>query len=216
MCADGSKNKITHNSEFNGIQVTGEMNNYMYDLLNISGNYVTNTKDVTDQITNFGKRTKQTIIYQTYSDCGDRNWKVTNIEDYKLNSKAEVWCLEVETDHSFLLENGIPTGNCMLFDIETVLNGGFEMGNIWYNEPKRLSSVFGVIGDIILCTASQQYGGFTLCEIDKVLSKYAEKSFDKYKQKYMAIGLKQLESCTLALADVKNDFKQGFQEGIQT
>lgn len=52
----------------------------------------------------------------------------------------------------------LDTINCALFDIENVLNGGFEMGNVWYNEPTKLSSAFGVIGDIILCTASQQYG----------------------------------------------------------
>ena len=28
------------------------------------------------------------------------------------------------------------TMNCCLFDVENVLRGGFEMGNLWYNEPK--------------------------------------------------------------------------------
>ena len=28
--------------------------------------------------------------------------------------------------------------NCCLFNVEEVLTGGFEMGNIWYNEPKTL------------------------------------------------------------------------------
>ena len=72
------------------------------------------------------------------------------------------------------------TFNCCLFDIENVLNGGFEMGNIFYNEPKSLDVAFDVIGDIVLSTASQQYGGFTLPEIDKVLEKYAWKSFQTY------------------------------------
>ncbi len=48
--------------------------------------------------------------------------------------------------------------NCCLFDIEKVLSNGFEMGNLWYNEPKTLDTAFDVIGDIILATASQQYG----------------------------------------------------------
>ena len=30
------------------------------------------------------------------------------------------------------------TMNCCLFDVQNVLSGGFEMGNIWYNEPKTL------------------------------------------------------------------------------
>ena len=50
------------------------------------------------------------------------------------------------------------TMNCCLFDVATVLKGGFEMGNIWYNEPKSLDVAFDVIGDITLAAASQQYG----------------------------------------------------------
>lgn len=51
------------------------------------------------------------------------------------------------------------TMNCCLFDVNEVLSGGFEMGNIWYNEPKTLDVAFDVIGDIVLSAASQQYGG---------------------------------------------------------
>ncbi|MEE0374307.1 MAG: anaerobic ribonucleoside-triphosphate reductase, partial [Lachnospiraceae bacterium] len=50
------------------------------------------------------------------------------------------------------------TMNCCLFDVQSVLTGGFEMGNIWYNEPKSLDVAFDVIGDIVLSAASQQYG----------------------------------------------------------
>ena len=55
------------------------------------------------------------------------------------------------------------TMNCCLFDVQNVLKGGFEMGNLWYNEPKSLNVAFDVIGDIVLSAASQQYGGFTIC-----------------------------------------------------
>ena len=51
------------------------------------------------------------------------------------------------------------TMNCCLFNVAEVLSGGFEMGNIWYNEPKTLDVAFDVIGDIVLSAASQQYGG---------------------------------------------------------
>ena len=58
------------------------------------------------------------------------------------------------------------TMNCCLFDVAAVLEGGFEMGNLWYNEPKTLDVAFDVIGDIVLSAASQQYGGFTVPEAD--------------------------------------------------
>ena len=76
------------------------------------------------------------------------------------------------------------TMNCCLFDVETVLKGGFEMGNIWYNKPKSLDVAFDVIGDIVLSAASQQYGGFTVPSVDLILEPYAQKSYDKYIEKY--------------------------------
>ena len=63
----------------------------------------------------------------------------------------------------------LDTMNCCLFDVGSVLKGGFEMGNVWYNEPKTLDTAFDVMGDIILSTAAQQYGGFTVPEVDKIL-----------------------------------------------
>ena len=65
--------------------------------------------------------------------------------------------------------------NCCLFDVQSVLQGGFEMGNLWYNEPKTLDVAFDVIGDIVLSAASQQYGGFTVPSADLILEPYAEK-----------------------------------------
>ena len=81
------------------------------------------------------------------------------------------------------------TMNCCLFDINAVLTGGFEMGNIWYNEPKSLDVAFDVIGDVTLAAASQQYGGFTLPEVDKVLEPYAKKTYDSSYARYLDMGL---------------------------
>lgn len=103
------------------------------------------------------------------------------------------------------------TMNCALFDISKVLSGGFEMGNIWYNEPKSLDVAFDVIGDITLSAASQQYGGFTLPEIDKVLEPYAEKTYKDKKEKYLSLGLSEEVSEEQALKDVEEEFRQGFQ-----
>ena len=159
MCADGELRKPGSLSKFRGIQVTGDFNNDIYDLLNIAGYYVTSMRNLTGQETNYGIRESTTIHYNICStQQGISSWRVSKIEKANLNPKAEVWCLEVEEDHSFLLEGGIPTGNCCLADIKSILTGGFEMGNIWYNEPKSLDVAFDVIGDIVLSAASQQYG----------------------------------------------------------
>ena len=70
--------------------------------------------------------------------------------------------------------------NCCLFDITNVLTNGFEMGNLWYNEPKTLDVGFDVIGDMVFGASAQQYGGFTIPRVDTILAPYAEKSYQMY------------------------------------
>ena len=101
--------------------------------------------------------------------------------------------------------------NCCLFDISTVLKDGFEMGNIWYNEPKTLDVAFDVIGDIVLSASAQQYGGFTVPEVDKVLAPYAQKSYEIYFNDYKEAGVDDLTASKKALQKVQVDFEQGFQ-----
>ena len=125
----------------------------------------------------------------------------------------------------------LDTMNCCLFDVASVLSGGFEMGNVWYNEPKTLDTAFDVMGDIILSTAAQQYGGFTVPEVDKILEPYAEKSYQKYYKEFFEIfdsdidgvyvdafstseHLIEEKACEYATNKVKRDFEQGWQ-GIE-
>ena len=113
----------------------------------------------------------------------------------------------------------LDTMNCCLFDVANVLRGGFEMGNVWYNEPKTLDTAFDVMGDIILSTAAQQYGGFTVPEVDKILAPYAEKSYAKYQEeflKYVDPKWEQAEEKAREYATdkVRRDFDQGWQ-GIE-
>lgn len=113
----------------------------------------------------------------------------------------------------------LDTMNCCLFDVASVLRGGFEMGNVWYNEPKSLDTAFDVMGDIILSTAAQQYGGFTVPEADKILAPYAEKSYEKYRKEFLEYGEESWQGYAekadeYAYNKVKRDFEQGWQ-GIE-
>lgn len=103
------------------------------------------------------------------------------------------------------------TMNCCLFDVTKVLKDGFEMGNLWYNEPKTLDVAFDVIGDIVLSAASQQYGGFTVPSVDLILEPYAEKSYVKFYDRYISMGLSPEKAAEEAHADVLVNFEQGFQ-----
>ena len=103
------------------------------------------------------------------------------------------------------------TMNCCLFDVASVLKGGFEMGNLWYNEPKSLNVAFDVIGDITMAAASQQYGGFTLPEVDKILAPYAQKTYNESYAKYIDMGISPEQAEIQATKDVEKDFHDGFQ-----
>ena len=111
--------------------------------------------------------------------------------------------------------------NCCLFDMANVLKGGFEMGNIWYNEPNTLDVAFDVIGDITFGASAQQYGGFTIPRVDTILAPYAEKSYQKYKQEWYNNFNGNLDehkeewydsrADEYATNKVRREFEQGFQ-----
>lgn len=102
--------------------------------------------------------------------------------------------------------------NCCLFDIGNVLRGGFEMSNVKYTEPTSVLSALQVIGDITLVATAQQFGGFTLAEIDKVLLPYAKKTYDHAFKKYFdQCNMEFDESCAMAMGDLRRELEQGFQ-----
>lgn len=116
----------------------------------------------------------------------------------------------------------LDTMNCCLFDMTSVMTGGFEMGNVWYNEPKTLDVAFDVMSDIAITAAACQYGGFTMPRVDTILAPYAEKSYQRYLQEYHD-NIHELENEGILVGSVENladkyaekkvrrDFEQGFQ-----
>jgi len=105
-----------------------------------------------------------------------------------------------------LLQNSI---NCCLFDVGNVMRGGFEMAGIQYSEPSGVLSALQVVGDITLVASAQQFGGFTVAELDKVLLPYVEKSVAKYQQDAIDFGIKDV--CGYVDKRVDNEIRQGFQ-----
>lgn len=212
LCADGGKDPRSLHRSFRDIQISAneETQKELYDMLNVAGYYVSAVHEVPKE-TNYGTRKLPTKRYCLYQGARERtSWRVVSIED--VNRVEEVWCLQVEDDHSFLLECGIPTGNCCLFDIGNVLRGGFSMSNVDYTEPTSVLSALQVIGDITLVATAQQFGGFTLAEIDKVLLPYAKKTYDNAFKKYFEqCNMEYDESCAMTMGDLRRELEQGFQ-----
>lgn len=119
--------------------------------------------------------------------------------------------------------------NCCLADMGNILSGGFTMGNLDYQEPKTLDVAFDLIADIAMNMAACQYGGYSISNVDKLLGKYAEMSYDKYYKEELNILLENSESLGcwpltdsqerniedkahhIAMSKVKRDYEQGFQ-----
>lgn len=103
--------------------------------------------------------------------------------------------------------------NCCLFDIGNVLRGGFSMSNVDYTEPTSVLSALQVIGDITLVATAQQFGGFSLSQLDMVLLPYCEKTLKKaYKHAKHCFPDSDPSSWDLyARRVLKNELKQGFQ-----
>lgn len=99
--------------------------------------------------------------------------------------------------------------NCCLFDIDTVLTGGFEMSGLKYKEPKSVLSAAQVIGDVTLVATAQIFGGFTLPECDKVLVKYCEKSYEQYLTEAQKYDIPDAEK--YAEEKTIGEMKQGIQ-----
>lgn len=110
------------------------------------------------------------------------------------------------------LSSRLLTSNCCLADIATILRGGFELANIWYNEPKSLEVAFGVLSDITLSASGCQYGGFSIGEIDKVLEPYAEMSLKEFTDRYISLGVPEDKAKEQAWKDLERTAEQGVQQ----
>lgn len=101
--------------------------------------------------------------------------------------------------------------NCCLFNMAYVLEHGYEINGVKITQPKSLDVCFDLIGDTALMAASQQYGGFTIPEIDFITEPYAEMSYEMYLAKYLSMGVDNHIAEVQAYEDVKKDMYAGWQ-----
>ena len=105
--------------------------------------------------------------------------------------------------------------NCNLFDMGNVLREGFELAGIQYKEPGGVQSAFAVAGDVVLSASAQQYGGFTISEVDKLFATYAEKTYEKAYGYYKKETGDESLSARLAYDMTVREVRQGYQ-GFET
>lgn len=140
------------------------------------GYFILNIKDKTGEKTNYAVRgfTKE------YTFIGNANkyyWTVVNIEE---DVKEEVWCLQVENVHSFVLPNGITTGNCLSFPLDKVLAEGFNTRQTDVRPAESINTAFQLVAVLFQLQSLQQFGGVSATHLDWTMVPYVRKSFLKH------------------------------------
>jgi len=120
LSADGKKNHDDSSlSQYCGILASDEYHQKVVEeLFPVAGIFVSSKRDYTGKVTNYGVRKAGTKDYSTFEKISNKTnalFRVSSITEFQ---EEEVWCLEVENDHSFVLASGISTGNCSFLPVE--------------------------------------------------------------------------------------------------
>ena len=112
--------------------------------------------------------------------------------------------------------------NCCLFDMKNVIENNPIINGLQYDDAESIEAYLGILSDVLLEASSQQYGGFTINEIDHVLEDVLETSYNKsitYFKKSLENGLKNDNNLVVANASSYlsmiyfriNDFKSALK-----
>ncbi|MGL4449865.1 MAG: anaerobic ribonucleoside-triphosphate reductase [Sarcina sp.] len=163
-----------------GIQTSDErIKELVLNLSELSGYYVGAIQDLTGTKTNYIESRKNTWLIHFNRRQYRAKWKLT---ESLYIGKMEVWCLEVEDNHSFILSGGIVTGNCCLINWEDCLENGMVIGNAPIEKPKSITTAINLLSQIVAHVSSNCYGGVTLINMTKGLSQYGMKSLEKHRK----------------------------------
>ncbi len=176
-CADGRTPKKNNNSK-----IIQSSNNKVIDFIrqyaDTAGFYITSERDYSGRRTNLATR-GYTISFSFNPDfhC---SYTVKNKEFVR---EDEVWCLQVEDSHNFILEWGIPTGNCELLNLDELLQNGCEINSVWIEKPKSFRTACTVATQVLTHVAGNTYGGCTINLLH--LAKFVDLSRQKIRRQVM-------------------------------
>ena len=149
-----------------------------------------------------------TLIKAPKYDLYDvHTWKCESILQH---SYEDVWCLNVDKDHSFILDGGIPTENCELLNLDDVLQNGTVVNGIKIEKPHRLITASTIATQVILAVSSSSYGGCTVSLTH--LAPFVRDSYNVHLKKYLDNNVS--EEMAKQLADI--DIKKEIADAVQT
>lgn len=127
---------------------------FIEDVAPSLGYYILNIKDKTGETTNYSTRG----FAKEFTFIGDRNKYYWTVVDIERDQKEDVWCLEVEDDHSFVLPNGIVTGNCLSLPIDDLLKNGFKTRQTDVRPANSINTAMQLVAVLFQIQSLQQFG----------------------------------------------------------
>jgi ribonucleoside-triphosphate reductase len=115
-------------------------------------------------------------LYYDFESSND-SWVVTSIEE---DTNEDVWCLDVESDHSFVLPNGIVTGNCLSVPFDDLLSKGFNTRQTDVRPANSINTAMQLVAVLFQLQSLQQFGGVSATHLDWTMVPYVKKSFFKH------------------------------------
>ena len=179
------------------------------ELSEVAGYYL-NGEFVVEGTTNYAPKGRKPLTYIQFNKKQYRvKWKLVEKEYLK---RDVVWCLEVADNHSFILSNGMVTGNCELINLEDMLQNGTVINKKKIRKPKSLRTAMTIATQISAQVSSSTYGGqtMTLSHLAPFVRISKNKIIEKYKYLKDILGDDEFNNI------VNNELKAEIKDSVQT
>lgn len=140
------------------------------------GYYILGIEDKEGETTNYKTRG----FAKNFIFIGDANKYYWTVVDIQPDAEEEVWCLEVEDNNSFVLPNGIVTGNCLSVPFDDLLANGFKTRQTDVRPANSVNTAMQLVAVLFQLQSLQQFGGVSATHLDWTMVPYVRKSFYKH------------------------------------
>lgn len=184
MAADGSKTTSTKLVWTSDVRVL----NMIKDLSALCGYHIHHIREIKNSTNYAADRILYEVTFTT-SYSANSTWLVTDIVKQP-NTDYEAWCVEEPNTHTFTLDGGIVTGNCLSIPFDDLLANGFNTRQTDVRPAQSINTAFQLVAVIFQLQSLQQFGGVSATHLDWTMVPYVRKSF----RKHYIEGLKYIEN----------------------
>lgn len=174
MAADGSKTTSTKLVWTSDVRVL----NMIKDLSALCGYHIHHIREIKNSTNYAADRILYEVTFTT-SYSANSTWTVTDIVKQP-NADYEAWCVEEPETHTFTLDGGIVTGNCLSIPFDDLLANGFNTRQTDVRPAQSINTAFQLVAVIFQLQSLQQFGGVSATHLDWTMVPYVRKSFYKH------------------------------------